>query len=301
MPDPRGLSSERRDCDRVPGTIEKFQLADRKLARRVELAEIGFCALASVRSGPEAAVLDVGGGRALFAGTGSFVNKVLGLGLQGPVTDAELDRLEAFYAERGSAAPVEFCPVAEPDLAPRLAARGFVVQAFENQLARGVGDWVPPPAPPGIDVRVAETEDEGEAWIRCVAEGFAAGESAEGAGAGPVDAPTFEACVAGIRAFAHPAMRRYLAFAGGEPVGGIAAWHHEGVAGIAGAGTPPRFRRRGVQTALGIAAMVDARGRADLAIATTAPGSISQRNFQRLGFQILYSRVIFVKPPPATS
>ena len=39
----------------------------------------------------------------------------------------------------------------------------------------------------------------------------------------------------------------------------------------------------------------DARGKADLVIATTEPGSISQRTFERLGFQVIYTRAILVK------
>jgi len=76
-----------------------------ELARRIERAEIDFCALAGAQGTyGRVASLDVGGGRALFSRAGSPLNKVLGLGLQGPVSDSELDRLEAFYACRYSLA-----------------------------------------------------------------------------------------------------------------------------------------------------------------------------------------------------
>ena len=79
-----------------------------ELARRIERAEIDFCALAGAQGTyGRVASLDVGGGRALFSRAGSPLNKVLGLGLQGPVSDSELDRLEAFYASRRSLAQVE--------------------------------------------------------------------------------------------------------------------------------------------------------------------------------------------------
>ena len=35
--------------------------------------------------------------------------------------------------------------------------------------------------------------------------------------------------------------------------------------------------------------------RPDLVIATTEPGSISQRTFERLGFQVMYTRAILIK------
>jgi hypothetical protein len=67
------------------------------------------------------------------------------------------------------------------------------------------------------------------------------------------------------------------------------------VLGIAGTSTLPAFRRWGVQTAITIQAMADAVGEADIATATTAPGSTSQRTFERVGFQVLYNRAILIK------
>jgi ribosomal protein S18 acetylase RimI-like enzyme len=95
--------------------------------------------------------------------------------------------------------------------------------------------------------------------------------------------------------FVHPQIRRYIAWVDDEPAGGGAAWAHEGVLGIFGTATRAAFRRRGIQRAVTTASMDDARGEADLAIATTAPGSTSQRTFERLGFRVLYTRAIFVK------
>ena len=41
--------------------------------------------------------------------------------------------------------------------------------------------------------------------------------------------------------------------------------------------------------------MNDGRGKADLIIATTEPGSVSQRTFERCGFRVVYTRAILVK------
>ena len=99
-----------------------------------------------------------------------------------------------------------------------------------------------------------------------------------------------------LRQFAHPAIRRYLAWIDGAPVGGGAAYVHDGVLGIFGTATLPRFRRRGVQAALVAHALLSAWDEVDLAIATTEPGSVSQRTFERAGFHVLYTRLILVKP-----
>jgi hypothetical protein len=41
--------------------------------------------------------------------------------------------------------------------------------------------------------------------------------------------------------------------------------------------------------------MNDGLRQADLIIATTEPGSVSQRTFERLGFRVVYTRAILVK------
>ena len=56
-----------------------------------------------------------------------------------------------------------------------------------------------------------------------------------------------------------------------------------------GAATAPRHRRRGVQTALLAARFADASAAGcDIAVVTTQPGSKSQQNVQRRGFDLLY-------------
>ena len=72
----------------------------------------------------------------------------------------------------------------------------------------------------------------------------------------------------------------------------------EGVAQLTGAATAPTHRHRGVQTALLSARLADATaaGR-DIAVITTQPGSKSQHNAQRRGFDLLYTRAILVKLP----
>jgi len=58
-----------------------------------------------------------------------------------------------------------------------------------------------------------------------------------------------------------------------------------------GAATTPAHRRRGVQTALLSARLADAASvGCDLAVLTGQPGSTSQQNLQRHGFDLLYTR-----------
>ena len=62
----------------------------------------------------------------------------------------------------------------------------------------------------------------------------------------------------------------------------------------------PAHRRRGVQTALLSARLADAAAAGcDIAVITTQPGSKSQQNAQRRGFDLLYTRAILVRFQPA--
>lgn len=266
------------------------------LARRIERAEIDFCAEAGAigaRSG--LASLDVGGGRALFGVAGSPLNKMLGLGVGASVSEADLDAVEAFYAAHKAPAHIELCPLAASDVAPRLSARRFVLQGFENELARALSADVAPLSPLVAGLRVERTTPETDGlWVQVVADGFAA------AGAAAPAAPEAVSHIRSVmRQFCHPAIARYLVWADRVAAGGGATFVRDSVLGIFGTATLPRFRRRGVQTALVGQALAEAAGHADLAIATTEPGSTSQRTFERLGFGLVYTRAILVKQFPS--
>ncbi len=80
--------------------------------------------------------------------------------------------------------------------------------------------------------------------------------------------------------------------------GGAVSTSHDGIALLCGASTLPAHRRRGVQAALLHARLAHARAAGcELAVVTTQPGSKSQQNVQRLGFELIYSRAILVHEP----
>jgi ribosomal protein S18 acetylase RimI-like enzyme len=260
-----------------------------ELARRMDRAEIDFCALAAGAGRDDGvASLEIAGGRALCSIEGSPLNKVLGLGLGAPVEDGDLDTIEAFYDERGIPVQIELCPLASAGLAARLTGRGYQLQGFENQLARPLdGERVAVPDAPRITGSDGDLDD---LWLRVVAEGFAAGEGPAGA---PVPPDAFETITRVMRGFIHADFERFLAWIGDEPAGGGCAYTIDGVRAVAGTATLPAFRRRGVQQAV-VAHALNSAGRADLAMATTEPGSTSQRTFERFGFQVIYTRAVFV-------
>jgi len=262
------------------------------LAQRVERMEIDFCAVLARAGEPGGgSVFDVGGGRAVCSAPGSPVNKVLGLGLGCAVSDHDLDAIEDFYDERGTSIQIELCPLSSPDLPPRLSARGYVLKGFENELGMTLPTEVNVDRTPRIDV--ATGEGDAALWLRVTSEGFA---TPDNVAAPQSPAPsTVQAIGDVMRRFVHPDIVRYLAWIDGEPAGAAGSIIVGRVLGIFGTATLPAYRRRGAQAAVVSRALRDAIGLADLAVATTEPGSISQRTFERCGFQVLYTRAILVR------
>ena len=263
------------------------------LAQRVEKTEIDFCAVgAGVGLPGGAASIEVGGGRGVCGQPGSPMNKVLGLGLGVTVTDEDLDALELFYDEHACPIQIELCPLVSTDLVAKLQARGYVLKGFENELGCTMPSEVP--ASINVHVEVLTGDSDQEAFLRATVEGFAVPDSAPAPKDGPAP-DVIDTIGRAMRQFIHPDIVRYLVRIDGEPAGAAASVVTDGVLGIFGTGTRPAYRRRGIQSAIVAKALDCARGRADLAIATTEPGSISQRTFERLGFQVLYTRAILLR------
>src|SRR5271165_5209579 len=92
-----------------------------------------------------------------------------------------------------------------------------------------------------------------------------------------------------------PGTTSWLARVDGQPAGGGLLMIHDGLALICGDGTLPRYRHRGIQTLLlqGRLAHAAASG-CELAAICTQPGSGSQRNAERQGFQVVYARTMLI-------
>ncbi|MCC6342513.1 MAG: GNAT family N-acetyltransferase [Bryobacterales bacterium] len=84
----------------------------------------------------------------------------------------------------------------------------------------------------------------------------------------------------------------FLARIEGHPVAAASLAIHERVALLAGASTIPEWRRRGAQLALLEARLSHARlSGCDVAMIAAEPGSATQRNVERLGFHLAYTRI----------
>jgi ribosomal protein S18 acetylase RimI-like enzyme len=267
-----------------------MQFVNLSFVRRLELA-VARCGKecaeqAQLRTpGIGAAVENIAGGIAVFAGVDSPITQAVGLGLDGPVTEAELDRLEDFYFSRGAAVSLELCPFIEQSLIELLGKRPYRLAEFSNVLVLELDreeKFTPPAA--GVTLRVAELS-EAKSFTRILTEGFADGEAV---------AQALHDVVEGF--FYRTAGCNIFAMLDGEIAGGAGLDMHDGIAVMAGASTLPRFRRRGAQNALLSERLArSAQGGCEFAMTITNPGTVSQRNSERAGFRIVYTRTKVVR------
>jgi hypothetical protein len=266
--------------------------ADLNLARRLEAAHArgrAECAQAQAGLRPEAgvAVERVAGGYAICnpLGSPSTQAHAFGLGLEGPVGDADLERMEAFYRTRRVPAHVELCPLADPSLPQLLAHRGYRLEGWTNVLVRALlGDPLATPLPCGVKVRQVGLAEAG-LWAQVIAQGFCEREEVTPEEVG-ISLPLFYA----------PRTTCFLGLVDEQPAGGGAVAMHQGVATLFGASTLLACRQRGVQAALLQARLTfSAAVGCDLATTNTEPGSRSQRNAERQGFRVVYTRALMTR------
>ena len=277
--------------------------ADAALAARIDRAEARLCSrmgTASRRSapGPGPFVLPLSGGLAVYAGSGSPMNKVIGIGLDQPLDEDALALIEQRWQERAEPVRIELSILTDPVLATTLSSRGYRLHGFENVLARPVSGALETPAPTGITVE-AITEDAAEEWLDVAVDAFS---NLDGTGSAADPAlPREELKRLMCDGFGAEDLNmvRYIARMDGRAVGEAALSIDTGLALLAGSGTLAEFRGRGVQKALVARRLADARAAGcDLAVVVTAPGTRSQQNVMRRGFVLVYTRAILIKPLP---
>ena len=264
-----------------------YPFSDLALARRLERAEASRNAAfvetrAELQPGLQATWTEVAGAYAMFDGVGSPLTQSFGLGLFETISPAQMQALESFFGDRGAEVFHEVSPIAGPSLLTLLNERGYQPIEFTSVLIRptaAVIDVVRP-RDERIVVRGIEPGEE-DLWARVAAEGW--GETAE-----------LAAFVRGIGAVMARSKGSicFLAEVEGRPIAAAALGLADGVALLAGASTIPSARNRGAQLALLQARLrFAAEHGCDLAMMGAQPGSTSQRNSEREGFRIVYTRI----------
>jgi hypothetical protein len=258
--------------------------ADLHLSRRLERAEGQAClefAESRHRLHPEsgAAWMQCAGANVVFDGVDSPITQTFGLGLFEPLTPASLDQMEGFFQDRGAAVAHEVSPLTGIPTLDLLCARGYRPIELSSVMYHPV-DRPGAKGNSAVTVRVAAA-DESALWSEVSARGWAH------------DNPDLRGFLEefGAIAFARQQSVHFIAELDGQPGAAGALSVHDGVALFGGAATVPEMRRRGLQ-----AALLDARMRyafeqgCPLAMMVTEAGSQSQRNAERQGFRIAYTR-----------
>jgi Acetyltransferase (GNAT) family len=278
----------------MPGsTASAEQLSDfvdLEFARRLELAEtiLPDCyeALRSYGPSDPIALLAAAGGYAFCGGPDYPVNQIVGMGLYGEVTADDIDQVEEFFRSRGVPSTVVVSPLAHASLRTLLGERGYGIAEFNSVLIRRVRPEESFAPPPGIVIERV-TEATVGPWMSAIAKGFeqdiVVAESVFGGFAVLPGAMSFSALIE----------NKVVGGCGGRiiPQGRIAA--------LFGTATLPEYRGRGVQGALIACRLREASlTGCEYAVVSTMPGSGSQRNMERRGFRVAYTKTVMTRTWP---
>lgn len=257
-----------------------FSTADLALARRLEEAEAANAFhIGRAAPGGNVHVEPACDGCAMFAGVGSPLTHAMGIGMAGPVTEEDFDRLEEFFRQRGSPPQIDLCPMADLTVIEIVTRRGYRIMEFNNLMLRRVdaadAQWV---CPEEVEITPVE-DDEQREWCELLVKGFSNGTEFS---------PEMVEMVMSLPSGGQSLYAHVI----GDAVGTAAMAMHGGVALLFADSTLPVARGRGVQQALIRERLkMAAQGGCEWVMACVLPGSGSHRNYERCGFQLFYMRV----------
>ena len=258
--------------------------ADLSLARRLERAEAVVNARfveARAKLMPESGAewIEVAGAYAMYDGVCSPCTQTFGLGLFQMPTAADMDRVERFFRDHGAPVLHEVSPLANKEFVVMLNERGYRPLELSNVLFMPLAGRACVASNGPVKPRIA-AEHEQDLWTRTAVEGWR-------------ELTEFADLMLDLMRISAATENRALFFAelDGRLIATGALGIHDRVALFAGASTVPEWRRRGAQQVL-----FESRCRyatdagCDLAMICAEPGSSSQRNAERQGFRIAYTR-----------
>ncbi|TYZ14360.1 GNAT family N-acetyltransferase [Hymenobacter lutimineralis] len=262
--------------------------SDRTLAQRLERTEGASNAAfveARARLQPDSGAQwrEVGGAYAMFDGPDSPLTQTFGLGLFAEAEAEHLAELEEFFLERGAPVFHEISPLADASLLALLNQRGYQPIEYTSVL------YLPLPLAPAavlgehhpqLHTRLLSA-DEAPLWASVSAAGWAS--EMQGLDVFMQEFGLISAQSIGARPF--------LAELAGQPIATGALFVQDDAVLLAGASTTPAGRRQGGQQALLAARLHYAANQGcTLAMMGALPGSQSQRNAEKHGFRIAYTR-----------
>ena len=270
--------------EEVSALASNILFSDVALSRRLERAEGSACvqfAEARRRLFPESGAewMECGGAYAVFDGIDSPITQAFGIGIFEELSTGTLDTIERFFGDRGAKVDLEVSPLVGVDALNLLCGREYRPIEISNVMIRSVER--PEDGDRGnIRVRLISPE-EADLWTEVSARGWSH------------EHPELREFVLqfGALSAAREQSLNFLGEVDGQPGAAGSLWVHAGVAVFAGAATIPELRKRGLQSALLEERMRYASEHGcDLAMMVAEAGSNSQRNAERKGFQVAYTR-----------
>lgn len=255
----------------------KFMLITQALAVQIEHC-IAQSHLQFTQQYPMGSVLEIGGGSAFFAGKNSFFSQVIGWGFETTSNNflTEIEAIEDFYRQhQQEQVDIELSSLVEKEIAHQLSMRDYLVTELSNISVLDLNT-----------VNVKETEhrvqivedNDLQNWAHSIAAGFEVENMSE----------QFYgyAKTKNVTPFGIYQDNQWIA-------GGTIAIHDE-ICDLGVTSTLPAYRGKGLQKALLYKRIEYAiQSGARIASVTTEPGSISDLNVQKTGFQLAYTRIKF--------
>jgi hypothetical protein len=226
--------------------------------------------------------IEAAGTFAMYDGAESPLTQTFGLGVFDEATDADMEKLEGFFKERGAPVFHEVSPMADASVLGLLSGRGYRPVEMTSVMYRSLtnefnfGFYINPE----IKTRIIEPGEE-KLWAQVSAEGW----STETEGLADFMFEFGQICAKTKGGLP------FLAELENQPIAAGMFYIYDDVALLAGACTVPAGRSQGAQLAL-----LEARLRyaaeqgCGLAMMCALPGSQSQRNAEKNGFRIAYTR-----------
>jgi hypothetical protein len=257
-----------------------------ELSRRLESAEGNACARfieARKAAFPHCGScwIEVPGVMAMHDGPSSPSTQTFGLGLFQSVSAEDAIAIEKFFADRGSPVLHEVSPLAGVPLLSMLVDRGYAPVEQTSVMYRPTISALDSTARRNEKIQVQRIgEADLGTWAKTTAEGWS----------DIADLSSLFVDIGRVRAYTKDAFT-FLAELNGQPIAAASMNVHGGVALMAGACTIPAARKQGAQLALLECRLAFAAAQGcDLAMMGAEPGSRSQRNAERNGFRIAYTR-----------
>jgi GNAT superfamily N-acetyltransferase len=259
---------------------------DKALATRLESSLVQFW-LEGVQSfnqlfpDYDATYQDIGGGIAVCTGS-QFINTAVGIGLDIPVSNADIDKLEAYFKAHNVPSHIDICSFTDIAFCNLLNERHYYLTDFITAYIHPLDKTQPlPNVNPDIIVEPINST-QNDIWMQTLMD------------ISPHDETTDTRLAQTVTHREHTTC--FLAWLDGKAVGASALSIRDGVAFFYSMATRQAYRNLGVQTAMIQTRLAYAQVQGcEMAFAATIPGDHSMRNLMRAGFSIAYVRCTMQK------